>query len=127
MAVVTDSAPAFPGIRAIVDGSEAVAHVDTRLSEVARVYPITPSTTMAAIYQAAVADGRADLWGTPLWFIEPESEHSSASAAEGVTLMREVLYVIKNYVSSILAKLNLERRAQAAAYMPRMGRAGGGS
>jgi pyruvate-ferredoxin/flavodoxin oxidoreductase len=100
----------FPGIPAIVDGSEAVAHVEARLAEVACVYPITPSTTMAAIYQAAVADGRTDLWGTPLRFIEPESEHSSASAAEGaalagarvtnftagqgLVLMKEVLYVI---------------------------------
>jgi len=100
----------YPGIPAIVDGSEAVGHVETRLAEVACVYPITPSTTMAAIYQAAVADGRADLWGTHLRFIEPESEHSSASAAEGaalagarvtnftagqgLVLMKEVLYVI---------------------------------
>jgi pyruvate-ferredoxin/flavodoxin oxidoreductase len=105
-----DTQPAFPGIPAIVDGSEAVAHVESRLAEVACVYPITPSTTMAAIYQAAVADGRTDLWGTPLRFIEPESEHSSASAAEGaalagarvtnftagqgLVLMKEVLYVI---------------------------------
>ena len=104
------AAPPYPGIPAIVDGSEAVAHVETRLAEVAAVYPITPSTTMAAIYQAAVADGRTDLWGTPLRFIEPESEHSSASAAEGaalagarvtnftagqgLVLMKEVLYVI---------------------------------
>jgi Pyruvate:ferredoxin oxidoreductase and related 2-oxoacid:ferredoxin oxidoreductases, alpha subunit len=100
----------FPGIPAIVDGSEAVAHVESRLAEVACVYPITPSTTMAAIYQAAVADGRTDLWGTHLRFIEPESEHSSASAAEGaalagarvtnftagqgLVLMKEVLFVI---------------------------------
>jgi pyruvate-ferredoxin/flavodoxin oxidoreductase len=41
---------------------------------------------MAAIFQAAVADGRTNLWGTPLRFIEPESEHSSASAAEGAAL-----------------------------------------
>ena len=100
----------YPGIPAIVDGSEAVAHVESRLAEVACVYPITPSTTMAAVYQAAVADGRTNLWGTPLRFIEPESEHSSASAAEGaalaggrvtnftagqgLVLMKEVLFVI---------------------------------
>ncbi len=100
----------FPGIAAIVDGSEAIAHVETRISEVACAYPITPSTTMAAIFQAAVAAGRPNLWGTPLAFIEPESEHSSASAAEGVALtgrratnftagqglilMKEVLYVL---------------------------------
>jgi pyruvate-ferredoxin/flavodoxin oxidoreductase len=102
--------PPYPGIAAIVDGSEAIAHVETRVSEVACAYPITPTTTMAAIFQAAVAAGRPNLWGTPLSFIEPESEHSSASAAEGVALagrravnftagqglilMKEVLYVL---------------------------------
>jgi pyruvate-ferredoxin/flavodoxin oxidoreductase len=100
----------FPGIPAIVDGSEAIAHIETRVSEVACAYPITPSTTMAAVFQAAVANGHPNLWGTPLRFVEPESEHSSASAAEGVALaggrvtnftagqglvlMKEVLYVI---------------------------------
>ncbi len=100
----------YPGTPAIVDGSEAIASVETRLSEIACAYPITPSTTMAAIFQAAVADGSTNLWGTPLRFIEPESEHSSASAAEGAALagarvtnftagqglilMKEVLYVI---------------------------------
>jgi pyruvate-ferredoxin/flavodoxin oxidoreductase len=100
----------YPGLKSIMDGSEAVASIETRLSEVACAYPITPSTTMAAVYQAAVADGRTDLWGTALRFIEPESEHSSASAAEGAALagarvtnftagqglilMKEVLYVI---------------------------------
>src|SRR5688572_16381885 len=80
---VTTSTPSYPGHPAIADGSEAIAHVETRISEAACAYPITPSTTMAALYQAAVADGRTDLWGTPLAFVEPESEHSSASAAEG--------------------------------------------
>ena len=106
----TVTAPRYPGIPAVADGSEAVAHVETRVAQAACAYPITPSTTMAALYQAAVADGRTDLWGTPLHFIEPESEHSSASAAEGfalsggrvtnftagqgLILMKEVLYVI---------------------------------
>jgi pyruvate-ferredoxin/flavodoxin oxidoreductase len=102
--------PRYPGIPAIVDGSEAIAHVETRISEAACAYPITPSTTMAAVYQVAVAEGRTNLWGTTLRFVEPESEHSSASAAEGfalaggrvtnftagqgLLLMKEVLYVI---------------------------------
>jgi pyruvate-ferredoxin/flavodoxin oxidoreductase len=112
MSEKTSTAPPvrFPGMAAIVDGSEAIAHVETRLSEVACAYPITPSTTMAAVFQTAVANGRSNLWGTPLRFVEPESEHSSASAAEGVALaggrvtnftagqglvlMKEVLFVI---------------------------------
>jgi pyruvate-ferredoxin/flavodoxin oxidoreductase len=100
----------FPGIPAVVDGSEAVAYVETRISDGACTYPITPSTTMATLYQAAVADGNSNLWGTRLVFLELESEHSSASAAEGfalaggrvtnftagqgLILMKEVLYVI---------------------------------
>ena len=104
------TAARFPGIPVVADGSEAIAHVETRISEGSCAYPITPSTTMAALYQAAVADGATNLWGTPLRFIEPESEHSSASAAEGfalaggrvtnftagqgLILMKEVLYVI---------------------------------
>ena len=100
----------FPGIPSIVDGSEAIAHVETRISEGACAYPITPSTNMAALFQAAVADGKTNLWGAPLRFLEPESEHSSASAAEGfalaggrvtnftagqgLILMKEVLYAI---------------------------------
>jgi pyruvate-ferredoxin/flavodoxin oxidoreductase len=100
----------YPGIAAIVDGSEAVAYVETRIAEGCCAYPITPSTTMATLFEAAVADGKRNLWGTPLIFIEPESEHSSASAAEGfalaggrvtnftagqgLVLMKEVLHVI---------------------------------
>jgi pyruvate-ferredoxin/flavodoxin oxidoreductase len=109
--IVTNTpTPEFPGIPAIIDGSEAIAYVETRISDGACAYPITPSTTMAAVYQVAVANGTPNLWGTKLKFVEPESEHSSASAAEGfalaggrvtnftagqgLILMKEVLYVI---------------------------------
>jgi pyruvate-ferredoxin/flavodoxin oxidoreductase len=100
----------FPGTPVVVDGSEAIADVEVRIAEGACTYPITPSTTMAALFQAAVADGAANLWGTPLSFLELESEHSSATASEGfalaggrvvnftagqgLVLMKEVLHVI---------------------------------
>src|SRR6187551_3436454 len=100
----------YPGHPVVIDGSEAVAHIETRLAEACCAYPITPSTTMAALFQGAVADGRTNLWGTELAFLELESEHSSASAAEGfalaggrvtnftagqgLVLMKEVLYTI---------------------------------
>jgi pyruvate-ferredoxin/flavodoxin oxidoreductase len=108
--VTNKPTPEFPGIPAIIDGSEAIAYVETRISDGACAYPITPSTNMAAVYQVAVANGYPNLWGTTLKFVEPESEHSSASAAEGfalaggrvtnftsaqgLILMKEVLYVI---------------------------------
>jgi pyruvate-ferredoxin/flavodoxin oxidoreductase len=93
-----------------MDGSEAIADVEMRIAEGACAYPITPSTNMAGAFQAAVANGATNLWGTPLRFLELESEHSSASAAEGfalaggrvvnftsgqgLVLMKEVLFVI---------------------------------
>jgi pyruvate-ferredoxin/flavodoxin oxidoreductase len=100
----------YPGTSVVMDGSEAIASVETRIAEGACAYPITPSTMMATAFQVAVADGRTNLWGTPLTFLELESEHSSATAAEGfalaggrvvnftagqgLVLMKEVLHVI---------------------------------
>lgn len=107
-AIMTD-AP-FPGIPATADGSAAVVWVDTHITQGACAYPITPSTNMGTGYQAEVANGGRNLWGEPLFFLEPESEHSSASACEGfalaggrvsnftsgqgLVLMKEVLYTI---------------------------------
>src|SRR4029078_2192881 len=72
--------------------------------------PIPRSTVMGGGYSAAVANGQKNLGGEKLLFIEPESEHSSAStchafslaggrvlnfaSGQGVVLMKEVLYTI---------------------------------
>jgi len=100
----------YPGIPTITDGAGAVAWVETHVTQGACVYPITSSTTMGGGYSAAVANGKTNLWGETLIFLEPESEHSSASACEGfalaggrvtnftsgqgLVLMKEVLYTI---------------------------------
>tara|TARA_B100000959_G_scaffold70517_1_gene74669 strand:+ start:10618 stop:12543 length:1926 start_codon:yes stop_codon:yes gene_type:complete len=100
----------FPGIPTTSDGATNVVWVETNITEGSCAYPITSSTPMGVGYGAAVANGARNLWGTPLIFLEPESEHSSASAAEGyalaggratnftsgqgLILMKEVLYVI---------------------------------
>jgi pyruvate-ferredoxin/flavodoxin oxidoreductase len=100
----------FPGIETIIDGAGAVSWVETNITQAACAYPITSSTTMGGGYSAAVANGQTNLWGETLLFIEPESEHSSASACEGfalaggrvtnftsgqgLVLMKEVLYTI---------------------------------
>lgn len=102
--------PEFPGIPATADGSEAVVWVETQISQGACAYPITPSTNMGAGFQAAQAAEKKNLWGEPLFFLELESEHSSASTCEGfalaggrvtnftsgqgLVLMKEVLYTI---------------------------------
>ena len=100
----------YPGIPVTSDGAGNIVHVETNITEGSCAYPITSSTTMGVGYGLAVANGKENLWGTKLIFLEPESEHSSASAAEGyalaggrvtnftsgqgLILMKEVLYVI---------------------------------
>ncbi|MCH8927472.1 MAG: 2-oxoacid:acceptor oxidoreductase family protein [Candidatus Marinimicrobia bacterium] len=100
----------FPGIPTTTDGAGAVVWVDSQITQGGCAYPITSSTTMGSGYQAAIAAGKTNLWGEKLFFIESESEHSSASACEGVAvsggrvtnftsgqglvLMKEVLFTI---------------------------------
>jgi len=100
----------YPGIPTTADGSGTVSWVETQITQGACAYPITSSTVMGANYAQAVANGQTNLWGEHMIFMEPESEHSSASAAEGfalaggrvtnftsgqgLILMKEVLYVI---------------------------------
>ncbi len=84
--------------------------VETHITQGACAYPITSSTTMGSGYQAVVANGKTNIWGEKMAFIESESEHSSASACEGfavaggrvtnftsgqgLVLMKEVLFTI---------------------------------
>lgn len=100
----------YPGIPVTCDGAEAVVWVETHISQGSGAYPITSSTTMGGGFNAAVMNGQTNLWGDPLVFMEPESEHSSASFCEGfalaggrvtnftsgqgLVLMKEVLYTI---------------------------------
>jgi pyruvate-ferredoxin/flavodoxin oxidoreductase len=100
----------YPGIPTTCDGAEAVVHVDIHICQAAGAYPITSSTTMGGGFNAAVMNGMKNLWGDPLMFFEPESEHSAASVCEGfavaggrvtnftsgqgLVLMKEVLFTI---------------------------------
>src|ERR1051325_10375410 len=100
----------YPGIPTTSDGAGMVVWVQTHITQGACTYPITSSTTMGGGYQVEVANGKKNLWGEDLAFIEPESEHSAASTCEGfavaggrvtnftsgqgLILMKEVLYTI---------------------------------
>jgi pyruvate-ferredoxin/flavodoxin oxidoreductase len=100
----------YPGIPTTCDGAEAVVHVDINVAQAAGAYPITSSTTMGGGFNAAVMNGYKNLWGDPIMFFEPESEHSAATVCEGfavaggrvtnftsgqgLVLMKEVLYTI---------------------------------
>src|SRR5262245_16676049 len=72
-----------PGIPTTCDGAEAVVHVEVQVAQAAGAYPITSSTTMGGGFNASVMNGAKNLWGDPLMFFEPESEHSAAAVCEG--------------------------------------------
>lgn len=100
----------YPGIPTTCDGAEAVVWVETHICQGSGAFPITSSTTMGSGFNQAVVNGVPNLWGEQLVFVEPESEHSSASFCEGfaaaggrvtnftsgqgLVLMKEVLYTI---------------------------------
>jgi pyruvate-ferredoxin/flavodoxin oxidoreductase len=100
----------YPGIPTTGDGAAGVVWVDTHITQGACAYPITSSTTMGTGYETEVANGKKNLWGDELKFVQPESEHSAATTCEGfalaggrvtnftsgqgLVLMKEVLYTI---------------------------------
>ncbi|TAL02419.1 MAG: pyruvate ferredoxin oxidoreductase [Verrucomicrobia bacterium] len=100
----------YPGIPATSDGAGGVVWVETNITHGACAYPITSSTTMGTGYETEVSNGKKNLWGDTITFVQPESEHSAATTCEGfalaggrvtnftsgqgLVLMKEVLYTI---------------------------------
>ncbi len=66
-----------------IDANEAVASVAYRCSEVAAIYPITPSSPMGESAEAWTAVDRKNLWGTVPSIVEMESEAGAAGAVHG--------------------------------------------
>jgi len=65
------------------DGNEAAAHVSYMFSEVAAIYPITPSSPMAEHTDDWAAKGRKNLWGQTVSVQEMQSEGGAAGAVHG--------------------------------------------
>ncbi|KAB7744133.1 pyruvate-flavodoxin oxidoreductase [Nostocoides sp. F2B08] len=82
----TPTPPAYPGIPAVIHGNGAVAHVMSHVCGGVIGYPITPSTEIAELFEAARAEGRVNVWGKHPFFFEPEGEHSAQSGALGAAL-----------------------------------------
>lgn len=66
-----------------VDANEAVAAVAYRLSEVAAIYPITPSSAMGELCDEWAAAGRSNLFGAVPRIVEMQSEGGAAGAVHG--------------------------------------------
>ncbi len=66
-----------------IDGGTAVAHVAYRVSEVASIYPITPSSDMAELCDVWSSQGVKNIFGTVPDVIEMQSEGGAAGTAHG--------------------------------------------
>ncbi len=65
------------------EGNTAATHVAYAFSEVAAIYPITPSSLMGELADAWAAQGRKNLFGQTLEVIEMQSEGGAAGAVHG--------------------------------------------
>ena len=68
---------------AIMDGNEAAAYVSYAFTEVAGIFPITPSSPMAEHVDEWAARGRKNLFGEPVRVVEMQSEGGAAGTIHG--------------------------------------------
>ena len=70
-------------IKMTCDGNTAVSHVAYAFSDVAAIYPITPSSPMAEVADEWAAHGRTNLFGQKVKVAEMQSEAGAAGAVHG--------------------------------------------
>jgi pyruvate-ferredoxin/flavodoxin oxidoreductase len=66
-----------------MDGNTAAAHIAYRVNEVAAIFPITPSSTMAELADAWAAEGIKNIWGNVPVVQQMQSEAGAAGAVHG--------------------------------------------
>lgn len=66
-----------------MDGNKAAAYVSYAFTEVAAIYPITPSSTMAEHMDEWSAQGKKNIFGQPVKVVEMQSEGGAAGAMHG--------------------------------------------
>jgi pyruvate-ferredoxin/flavodoxin oxidoreductase len=73
----------MPKVMKTMDGNEAAAYASYALTEVAAIYPITPSTPMAEGVDEWSAHGKKNIFGQPVKVVEMQSEAGAAGAVHG--------------------------------------------
>ncbi len=66
-----------------MDGNNAAGHVSYAFTEVAAIYPITPSSVMAEVTDAWATQGRKNIFGQEVQVVEMQSEGGAAGAVHG--------------------------------------------
>jgi len=67
----------------VMDGNNATAYISYAFTEVAAIYPITPSSQMAEAVDDWASQGRLNLFGKPVKVIEMQSEGGAAGTCHG--------------------------------------------
>ncbi|MDY7034946.1 MAG: pyruvate:ferredoxin (flavodoxin) oxidoreductase [Thermodesulfobacteriota bacterium] len=70
-------------IKKTIEGNEAASHVAYAMSDVAAIYPITPSSNMGEYCDEWAAYGRKNIFGQVLKVVEMQSEAGAAGAVHG--------------------------------------------
>ena len=81
------------------DGNQAAAHISYMFSEVAAIYPITPSSTMAEYVDEWAAAGRKNIFGETVMVQEMQSEGGAAGAVHGSLQADYDLYGFSGFVA----------------------------
>ncbi|HQF19968.1 MAG TPA: pyruvate:ferredoxin (flavodoxin) oxidoreductase [Kiritimatiellia bacterium] len=68
---------------AIIDGNEAAAHIAYKTTEIAAIYPITPSSNMGEWADEWMSEGKTNIWGAVPTVVEMQSEGGAAGAVHG--------------------------------------------
>ena len=111
-----------------MDGNNAAAHVSYAFTDVAAIYPITPSSVMAEVTDKWAAGGRKNIFGQEVKVVEMQSEAGAAgtvhgslaagaltttfTASQGLLLMIPNLYKLAGEM--LPAVLNVSARAIAS-------------
>ena len=67
----------------IMDGNQAAAYISYAFTEVAGIFPITPSSPMAEHVDEWAANGKKNLFGQPVQVVEMQSEGGAAGTVHG--------------------------------------------
>ncbi|MEE1228887.1 MAG: pyruvate:ferredoxin (flavodoxin) oxidoreductase [Lachnospiraceae bacterium] len=69
--------------KVIMDGNEAAAYISYAFTEVAGIYPITPSSPMAEHVDDWAANGKKNIFGEPVEVVEMQSEAGASGSVHG--------------------------------------------
>ena len=90
-------------VKKSMDGNEAAAYASYAFTEVATIYPITPSSPMANHVDEWAANGKKNLFGTSVKLMEMQAESGACGALQGAAEAGAGFGVDTNHVT-ILSK-----------------------